>query len=418
MEIESDIEISIVVPTKNRKAFIEEFTIPSLRSQTFKRFEAIFVDDSDTDETERYLKTVKDINIVYLRGRNCLIAGARNDGMKKARGGYIAHLDDDEIWFENKLEACLNALKNNRDYLFAYHKSYKRKLGDSTLEEWLPDWDKDYLFNVSNIIPCSNVLMEKGLFDKYGGFSEDIRIFPRCDWEYWARLIQYTEFLFIPQFLGIYQEHPDSIVISEKRENSQLTSEHNEFIRIYIQKYHKMDTCTIARDRVEMQRKLDELWLRIKFQWDEIEKSKNLVTGMIETDSNMQRKIDGISSQITLQSEEIEKNRNFFTEMVLAHSKNLTEIENVLKRYDAQRKQDVETTGRTVHSIQEEIARLHDVLITYKDLINQNRMNQEGQIKKLDDKLTSALYKLNDMYTSRLFQIYRWLQKIFSRRRD
>ena len=350
MEIKSDIDISVVVPTKNRKAFIEEFTIPSLRNQTFKGFEAIFVDDSDTSETQQYLKTVKDINIVYMRGRNSLIAGARNDGMKKARGEYIAHLDDDEVWFENKLEVCLNALKNNRDYLFAYHKSYKRKLGDSTLEEWLPDWDKDYLFNVSNIIPSSNVVIKKELFDKYGGFSEDIRIYPRCDWEYWARLTQYTEFLFIPQFLGIYQEHQDSIVAKEKMENSTLTKEHNEFIRIYIHKYREQDTCTIVRDKMEMQRKLDELWLRVKFQWEEIEKNKNLITGLVEKDSNIEGKIEQLHSQIMNQEGQI--------------------------------------------------------------------MNQEGQIKKLDDKLTSALYKLNDMYTSRLFQIYRWLQRISGKRKD
>ena len=54
MEIESDIEISIVTPTKNRKAFIEEFTIPSLHTQTFKGFEqylwtiAIQMKQSDT----------------------------------------------------------------------------------------------------------------------------------------------------------------------------------------------------------------------------------------------------------------------------------------------------------------------------------------------------------------------------------
>jgi len=285
-----------------------------------------------------------------MRGRNSLIAGARNDGMKKARGEYIAHLDDDEVWFENKLEVCLNALKNNRDYLFAYHKSYKRKLGDSTLEEWLPDWDKDYLFNVSNIIPSSNVVIKKELFDKYGGFSEDIRIYPRCDWEYWARLTQYTEFLFIPQFLGIYQEHQDSIVAKEKMENSTLTKEHNEFIRIYIHKYREQDTCTIVRDKMEMQRKLDELWLRVKFQWEEIEKNKNLITGLVEKDSNIEGKIEQLHSQIMNQEGQI--------------------------------------------------------------------MNQEGQIKKLDDKLTSALYKLNDMYTSRLFQIYRWLQRISGKRKD
>ena len=95
-------KFSVIIPTFNR-AYCLERAIDSVLNQSFKDFELIIVDDGSTDDTVEVLKKYQN-KISYIKTKNLGVSHARNVGIKKSRGEWIALLDSDDEWHENKLE--------------------------------------------------------------------------------------------------------------------------------------------------------------------------------------------------------------------------------------------------------------------------------------------------------------------------
>ena len=94
---------SVVIPTHNRSALLAQ-AIQSVLSQTFTDFELIVVDDHSTDETQKQLAHYDDPRLTYfLNDHSRGGAGARNAGIARAQGHWIAFLDDDDVWLPQKL---------------------------------------------------------------------------------------------------------------------------------------------------------------------------------------------------------------------------------------------------------------------------------------------------------------------------
>ena len=107
--------ISIITPTYNCGNFIAE-TIESVLKQSYQNWEMIIVDDCSTDDTEEIVTkyVLHDNRIKYYKlERNSGAAIARNKAMELACGDYIAFLDSDDLWMEDKLEKQLAFMKNN-----------------------------------------------------------------------------------------------------------------------------------------------------------------------------------------------------------------------------------------------------------------------------------------------------------------
>lgn len=111
--------VSIITPTYNCGKFIAE-TIDTVLAQTYSNWEMIIVDDVSTDNTEeivrRYME--KDSRIKYKKlDENSGAAVARTTAMKMAEGRYMAFLDSDDLWTNDKLESQLAFMKEH-DYAF------------------------------------------------------------------------------------------------------------------------------------------------------------------------------------------------------------------------------------------------------------------------------------------------------------
>lgn len=128
--------ISIIIPVHNSAKYIKE-TIESIEKQTYPHYEAIFVDDCSTDESvqiiERYQKKNEKLKIIKLK-RHRGVAIARNIGTKKAKGKYLAFLDSDDVFVENKLKWQKDFMeKNNYEFVygsFRYRKDEGNKISD------------------------------------------------------------------------------------------------------------------------------------------------------------------------------------------------------------------------------------------------------------------------------------------------
>ena len=98
--------VSIVVPVYNAARFIDE-TIQTVLDQTYANWELLLVDDKSTDESvkiiHKYQKKDERIKLFKL-SENTGAAIARNTGIDNATGRYLAFLDADDLWVNNKLE--------------------------------------------------------------------------------------------------------------------------------------------------------------------------------------------------------------------------------------------------------------------------------------------------------------------------
>ena len=107
-------EISVVMTVYNREKYVSH-AIESILSQTYKEFEFIIVDDGSVDSSPDIIKKYakKDQRIKYIRQQNSGSAHARNTGIKKSQGKYIALMDDDDTSMPTRLEKQLKYLTKN-----------------------------------------------------------------------------------------------------------------------------------------------------------------------------------------------------------------------------------------------------------------------------------------------------------------
>lgn len=100
--------LSVIIPTYNRADLLVE-AVRSVRQQTVQGIEIIVVDDGSTTPVANRLKDFKGICLV--RQENCGLSAARNAGLKRAGGDFIALLDDDDLWLPFKTEVQIAALE-------------------------------------------------------------------------------------------------------------------------------------------------------------------------------------------------------------------------------------------------------------------------------------------------------------------
>ena len=115
------------MPAYNAEKFISD-AIKSVLSQTYKNFELIIIDDCSLDQTvkvvQNYIAQDKRVNLVK-KEKNQGVAETRNTGLNHAKGDFVAFLDSDDKWAEDKLEKQLAVLKERNDVDVVYGSYYR-----------------------------------------------------------------------------------------------------------------------------------------------------------------------------------------------------------------------------------------------------------------------------------------------------
>jgi len=119
--------VSVIVPAFDAAANIRQ-TLNSVLAQTYQEIEVIVVDDGSSDATgavvEEYM--VRDTRFHLIRQSNAGVGAARNIGIRKVHGKYIAPLDADDFWFPEKLEkqvACAEQSGNDTGLVYCWSTS-------------------------------------------------------------------------------------------------------------------------------------------------------------------------------------------------------------------------------------------------------------------------------------------------------
>lgn len=204
-------KVSVIIPTYNRQYIIVR-TIESVLNQSKQDLEVIVVDDGSSDDTRGVVESLNDSRVRYFYKTNGGAASARNFGLSKTMGEYVAFLDSDDFWPENYLEIMLSSLCINSKFGAAYSpitivypngskvKSYKRpdsKGGWITLD----------LFKRGFIWPSATVFRRSAWKNFY--FDEALRTSEDSD--AFLRLSMRTQFLFVEDVEAFHRISPDSL---------------------------------------------------------------------------------------------------------------------------------------------------------------------------------------------------------------
>jgi teichuronic acid biosynthesis glycosyltransferase TuaG len=113
--------ISVIMPYRQKREYVHK-AIKSVLGQTYKKFELIIIFDDEKKDDLNFIKSItknkKKIKII-INNKNIGAGPARNKGIKKAKGKYIAFIDSDDFWKPNKLEKQIEFIESNK-YKFIF----------------------------------------------------------------------------------------------------------------------------------------------------------------------------------------------------------------------------------------------------------------------------------------------------------
>lgn len=186
--------ISIVIPTHSRADLLQRL-LDSIHAQTYSDYEVIVVDDAspNVDEYQRLVENAltKFARFQYVRMvRNGGAPRARNAGIARASGDWVALVDDDDEWLPRKLELQHGIASTASDSVGLIY-TWTRAVdgGGQQLYSSEPEIEGSAAPQIftTNFIMSPSVMVRRDVFASVGGFDEAL---PSCqDWDMWARIL-------------------------------------------------------------------------------------------------------------------------------------------------------------------------------------------------------------------------------------
>ena len=177
--MKNSILISVVMPNYNGHRFVEQ-AINSVLNQTYQNFELIVVDDCSNDDSlsliEHKAQSDNRIRVIALE-HNVGVANARNVGIKEAKGEYIALLDNDDLWTEDKLERQLALAQKGADIVYCSYDFIDEQNNSIKKPFVVPQQTNFNKMLASSVISCSTSFIKTKLMQAHpfnpGFYHED-----------------------------------------------------------------------------------------------------------------------------------------------------------------------------------------------------------------------------------------------------
>ena len=190
--------ISIVIPTRNRPKYLEK-AIQTVLKQTYQDFEIIIIDDGSETDYNPILKKHKDKRIKYYKNPNKKGAPfSRNLGTEKAKGEYIAFLDDDDEWDPTKLEKQIKEIKNPKVGLVICY-SLDKRFGRQRISKPPKTVTYKNLLRSFNLSSTSSYMTKKKIIKEIGGF--DLSLPSAQEYDLAIRISKKYQIITIPEIL-------------------------------------------------------------------------------------------------------------------------------------------------------------------------------------------------------------------------
>ena len=204
--------VTVVIPTFNHAKLLRR-ALDSVVAQTFDNWEAIVINNFSTDETIEVVESYQDDRVKLIDFKNNgVIAASRNQGIKNARGIYIAFLDSDDNWYSEKLQKCVEYANQGAQFICHGEKWINSDLSTREIM-YGPANRATYLSLLfrGNCISTSATCIETALLRSVDGFDESTEIVTAEDYDLWMRLAATNpKTVFIPEILGEFHRLSDS----------------------------------------------------------------------------------------------------------------------------------------------------------------------------------------------------------------
>ena len=204
--------VSILIRTVGRGAWLEQ-ALATVANQTWRNIEAVVIEDGPV-RSEAVVERFRDrLNIRYrATGTRVGRARAGNIALSEARGEWLNFLDDDDLLFADHVEVLVDAAQQHGTkgaYALAWETPTRiidrnaAKYEELTyLTRHRHPFDRLALWH-HNILPIQAVLFHRSLYERYGGFAEDMDQLE--DWNLWTRYTLEDDFVLVEKTTSKYR---------------------------------------------------------------------------------------------------------------------------------------------------------------------------------------------------------------------
>jgi GT2 family glycosyltransferase len=204
--------VSILIRTVDRGAWLEQ-ALATVANQTWRNIEAIIIEDGPARSEAVVDRFREKLNLRYrATGTKVGRARAGNIALSEARGEWLNFLDDDDLLFADHVEVLVDAVQRHGTkgaYGFAWETPTRIIDRDTAKYEELAyhtrhrhPFDRLALWE-HNILPIQAVLFHRSLYERYGGFAEDMDQLE--DWNLWTRYTLEDDFVLVEKTTSKYR---------------------------------------------------------------------------------------------------------------------------------------------------------------------------------------------------------------------
>jgi glycosyltransferase involved in cell wall biosynthesis len=214
-------DVSVVIPVYNHDCFIGA-AIDSVLSQTVQPREILCIDDGSTDRSAQTVEALaaRHANVHFWSRPNHGAARTINEGIRAARGRYVAILNSDDLYHPARLQRCLAVLDGDPGAaVVATDVSFVNEDGDAIRFPWYEEVYAFYekigdlglgLANGNFLMTTSNIVARRPVFDEVGHF-DDLRY--AHDLDFFLRLLVHgRRLVHLPEPLLTYRVHRSNTV--------------------------------------------------------------------------------------------------------------------------------------------------------------------------------------------------------------
>ena len=214
--------VSVIMPTYNRANIIGD-SIATIVDQGYENWELLVCDDASTDNTHEVVTSFKDTRIHYIKLDKGGAAAARNIGLERARGTFIAYLDSDNYWHPEFLMAMVTTLLDHpgRSSIYAdFIDFHVNTNGEYSIKSFVrPQFDHESLLK-KPFIDLNSFVHHRELYDCFGGFNKNLT--RRQDYDLILKYTWLRDPLHFPYLLTLYHRNDslNQITTTRKHDNS------------------------------------------------------------------------------------------------------------------------------------------------------------------------------------------------------
>lgn len=208
--------VSVIIPAYNASKYLKE-AISSIVDQSYPVKEVLVIDDGSDDHPEDIVRAFGADRVKILHQENSGCGKARNLGVIRSTGEYVAFLDADDVWDPDKLQIQMNKFKNDPEAALIYcDKLWIDENGVPianchTQNEFPEGWIFSKLFQANYISCPSCVVVRRAALMKVGGFNESSAFKVTADYELWLRISAQFKCLAVPEQLVRYRRHSQNL---------------------------------------------------------------------------------------------------------------------------------------------------------------------------------------------------------------